>query len=202
MRESRNKKKSQKRTSQFNILLYNISSFIFLKKNLLGLSWCRIYRIDRNITKSFRFPELGRFRNRCFNRICTVQTNIWERWEKNQWNNFRFWLFIQKNRTYHLSAGIILSFFLPLIFKDININLGVVYAVYYGFLASSLIGYFINYKQTLLGADQRKLCSSRILSNSYANQNSNTNGSSLLFHELLYLDSNRISFLHTILHYS
>lgn len=54
-----------------------------------------------------------------------------------------------------LSAGIILSFFLPLIFKDININLGVVYAVYYGFLASSLIGYFINYKQTLLGADQR-----------------------------------------------
>lgn len=32
-----------------------------------------------------------------------------------------------------LSAGIILSFFLPLIFKDININLGVVYAVYYGF---------------------------------------------------------------------
>lgn len=54
-----------------------------------------------------------------------------------------------------LSAGIILSFFLPLIFKDINISLGVVYAVYYGFLASSLIGYFINYKQTLLGADQR-----------------------------------------------
>lgn len=54
-----------------------------------------------------------------------------------------------------LSAGIILSFFLPLIFKDINISLGVVYSVYYGFLTSSLIGYFINYKQTLLGADQK-----------------------------------------------
>lgn len=54
-----------------------------------------------------------------------------------------------------LTAGIILSFFLPLIFKDINICMGVVYAVYYGFLASSLIGYFINYKQTLLGADQK-----------------------------------------------
>lgn len=54
-----------------------------------------------------------------------------------------------------LSAGIILSFFLPLIFKDIHISLGVVYAVYYGFLVSSLIGYFINYKQTLLGADQK-----------------------------------------------
>ena len=111
------KKKSQKRTSQFNILLYNISSFIFLKKNLLGLSWCRIYRIDRNITKSFRFPELSRFRNRCFNRICIVQTNIWERWEKNQWNNFRFWLFIQKNRTYHS-----ISRYHIILFSPINIQ--------------------------------------------------------------------------------
>ena len=31
----------------------------------------------------------------------------------------------------------------------------VVYAAYYSYLASSLIGYFINYKQTLLSADQR-----------------------------------------------
>ena len=54
-----------------------------------------------------------------------------------------------------LSAGIVLSCFLPMIFHDTDISLGVIYAVYYGFLASSLIGYFINYRQTLLGADQR-----------------------------------------------
>lgn len=54
-----------------------------------------------------------------------------------------------------LVAGIILSLFLPLIFPNITIDMPVVYAAYYSFLASSLIGYFINYKQTLLSADQR-----------------------------------------------
>ena len=54
-----------------------------------------------------------------------------------------------------LAAGVLLSLFLPLIFPDISIELPVVYAAYYSFLASSLIGYFINYKQTLLNADQR-----------------------------------------------
>lgn len=54
-----------------------------------------------------------------------------------------------------LVAGVILSLFLPLIFPDITIDMPVVYAAYYSFLASSLMGYFINYKQTLLSADQR-----------------------------------------------
>ena len=54
-----------------------------------------------------------------------------------------------------LVGGVILSLFLPLIFPDITIDMPVVYAVYYSFLASSLIGYFINYKQILLSADQR-----------------------------------------------
>lgn len=54
-----------------------------------------------------------------------------------------------------LILGCILSIFLPFIFPDTKFGSGVIYAVYYAFLASSLIGYFINYKQTLLGADQR-----------------------------------------------
>ncbi|MFI3297235.1 MAG: sugar transporter [bacterium] len=54
-----------------------------------------------------------------------------------------------------VGAGVILSAFLPLIFKDISIDLSVVYYVYYSFLTSSLLGYFVNYKQTLLGADQK-----------------------------------------------
>lgn len=54
-----------------------------------------------------------------------------------------------------LIGGVVLSLFLPLIFQDVTIDMPVVYAAYYCFLASSLIGYFINYKQTLLSADQR-----------------------------------------------
>lgn len=56
-----------------------------------------------------------------------------------------------------LAGGIILSLFLPLIFPDSNtgFNLALIYSAYYAFLGSSLIGYFINYRQNLLGADQR-----------------------------------------------
>lgn len=54
-----------------------------------------------------------------------------------------------------LVAGLILGLFLPLIFKNININLGIVYFAFFAFLTNSLIGYFANYKQTLLAADQR-----------------------------------------------
>ena len=54
-----------------------------------------------------------------------------------------------------LIAGIILSLFLPLIFSGISISQPVVLVAFYSFLSTSLIGYFINYKQTLLSADQR-----------------------------------------------
>lgn len=54
-----------------------------------------------------------------------------------------------------LGAGCILALFLPLIFPDTEFELGIIYFAYFSFLASSLIGYFINYRQNLLGADQR-----------------------------------------------
>lgn len=54
-----------------------------------------------------------------------------------------------------LFAGCILSLFLRLIFPNTGFDLAVIYLAYYSFLASSLIGYFINYRQTLLGADQK-----------------------------------------------
>lgn len=56
-----------------------------------------------------------------------------------------------------LGAGIILSCFLPLIFpdSDTGFQLPLIYFAYYAFLFSSLIGYFINYRQNLLGADQK-----------------------------------------------
>lgn len=56
-----------------------------------------------------------------------------------------------------LGAGLILACFLPLIFpdSDTGFHLPLIYCAYFAFLASSLIGYFINYRQNLLGADQR-----------------------------------------------
>lgn len=54
-----------------------------------------------------------------------------------------------------LLIGITVSIFLPYIFPSTGFNTSLIYFAYYSFLTSSLIGYFCNYKQTLLGADQR-----------------------------------------------
>jgi O-antigen/teichoic acid export membrane protein len=54
-----------------------------------------------------------------------------------------------------LSGGIIISLFFPFIFSNANLDLGIIYFAFYSFLGSSLIGYFINYRQTLLSADQK-----------------------------------------------
>lgn len=54
-----------------------------------------------------------------------------------------------------LSAGIILSCFIPLIFRDSNFPLTVIFFAFYSFLASSLFGYFLNYRSILLSADQK-----------------------------------------------
>ena len=51
--------------------------------------------------------------------------------------------------------GSILACFLPYIFLKSGFPLGGIFFAYFSFLISSLIGYFINYKQTLLGADQK-----------------------------------------------
>ncbi len=54
-----------------------------------------------------------------------------------------------------LGGGCVLALFLPLIFPGTQFEMGIIYFAYFSFLASSLIGYFINYRQNLLGADQR-----------------------------------------------
>ena len=54
-----------------------------------------------------------------------------------------------------LGAGCVLACFLPLLYPDTGVELPLIYFAYFSFLASSLIGYFINYRQNLLGADQR-----------------------------------------------
>ncbi len=55
-----------------------------------------------------------------------------------------------------LAGGIIISLFFPIIFQNAKLGLGIIYFAFYSFLGSSLIGYFINYRQILLTADQKK----------------------------------------------
>lgn len=54
-----------------------------------------------------------------------------------------------------LGVGILLSFFLPLIFANTSFSWGIIYLAFYASLGASLIGYFVNYRASLLFADQR-----------------------------------------------
>lgn len=53
------------------------------------------------------------------------------------------------------AGAVIISLFFPLIFSNAELNLNIIYFAFYSFLGSSLIGYFINYRQILLSADQK-----------------------------------------------
>lgn len=54
-----------------------------------------------------------------------------------------------------LGGGLVLACFFPLIFSDTELGMPIIYLTFFSFLGSALIGYFINYKQVLLSADQR-----------------------------------------------
>lgn len=54
-----------------------------------------------------------------------------------------------------LGVGILFSLFLPLIFPSTSFSWGIIYFAYYAAIFSSLLGYFVNYPQILLTADQR-----------------------------------------------
>lgn len=52
------------------------------------------------------------------------------------------------------AASFILSCFFPLIFKDINISLWLVYFMFFSMVYGALLSYFANYKQIILSASQ------------------------------------------------
>ena len=54
-----------------------------------------------------------------------------------------------------LACGFLISLFFPFIFSNEGLGLTIVYFSFYSFLGSSLIGYFINYREVLLAADQK-----------------------------------------------
>ncbi len=54
-----------------------------------------------------------------------------------------------------LAGGFIVSLFFPLIFEKTSLSLVIIYFAFFSFIGSSLIGYFINYRQQLLYSDQK-----------------------------------------------
>lgn len=55
-----------------------------------------------------------------------------------------------------LGIAVLVSLFFPFIFTDSVFDNSLIYFAFYAFLLSSLIGYFINFRQILLTADQKK----------------------------------------------
>lgn len=54
-----------------------------------------------------------------------------------------------------LGGGLVMSAFLPMLFADRGVGLGMIYMSFYTFLGVNLLGYFFNYKQNLLLASHR-----------------------------------------------
>lgn len=54
-----------------------------------------------------------------------------------------------------LVCGIIVSILFPLFYNNTTMPIGLVYFAFYSFLFANAIGYFINYRQVLLDADQK-----------------------------------------------
>ena len=61
----------------------------------------------------------------------------------------------RKIGTFVALGGVAISAFIPLIFKESGFSLPLIYFAFYAILSSSLFSYFINYRQIILGADQR-----------------------------------------------
>lgn len=55
-----------------------------------------------------------------------------------------------------LVTSIVVSFFLPAMFPNTGLPMFLIFFTYYAFLGSGLLGYFINYRTYILGADQRQ----------------------------------------------
>lgn len=54
-----------------------------------------------------------------------------------------------------IAVGIVTSLFFPLIFANTPFPFTLIYFIFYSFLFSSLLSYYVNYHQSLLGADQK-----------------------------------------------
>ncbi len=132
------------------LVLAFFSRKVFL--DYLGADFIGLTGTLQNILGLLNIAELGVGMAIGFNLYKPIQEN--DREKINEIVSLFGWLYRYIGRIILLIA-IIVSLLFPVIFSDTEFSLPVIYFAFYSFLASSLIGYFLNYRSILLTADQK-----------------------------------------------
>lgn len=143
--------------AKVNLLFYFLSLFFsfFSRKiflDCLGADFIGLTGTLGNILGYLNLAELGVGAAISFFLYKPLQSN-----NRNEINEIIsvFGYLYRKIGQFILIGGLIVSLFFPFIFKNTELGMGIIYFSFFSFLGSSLIGYFINYRQILLTADQK-----------------------------------------------
>lgn len=154
-KESRTYKTIQ--NARINLLFVILSFFIafFSRKiflNTLGVEFVGLTSTLQSVLGFLNLAELGIGTAISVTLFKPLKEN--NRIEINEIMTLMSYLY-RKIGLFILISGFILSIFIPFIFSKFDGSLGIVYLGFYTFLCSSLLTYFINYRQILLSADQK-----------------------------------------------
>ncbi|NDW12748.1 sugar transporter [Bacteroides sp. 214] len=143
--------------AKVNLFFYMLTLFVsfFSRKiflDCLGDDFIGLTGTLNNILSLLNLAELGIAYCICFFLYKPLQENNHE--EINEIISL-FGYIYRKIGFALIICGGVLSFFFPLMFGNSNVGIGIVYFAFFSFLGSSLITYFINYRQVLLTADQK-----------------------------------------------
>lgn len=143
--------------AEVNILFYFLSLFLtFFSRKIfldnLGAEFIGLTGTLNNILGYLNLTELGISASIGYFLFKPIQTN--NRKEIQDILSLLGYLYNWIGAIIFIGAFII-SLFFPFIFSNAGLGFGIIYFAFYSFLGSSLIGYFINYRQILLSADQK-----------------------------------------------
>lgn len=144
--------------AEVNLVFYFLTLFLsFFSRKVflsnLGLEFIGLYGTLSNILGYLNLAELGIAGCISFFLFKPLQTND----RKKIQEILSIFGYLYRNiGILILTGGIIISCFFPIIFRQTELGYGIIYFAFYSILFSSLIGYFINYRQILLSADQKK----------------------------------------------
>ncbi|MDL2291845.1 sugar transporter [Bacteroides sp. OttesenSCG-928-F21] len=143
--------------AKINLFFYLISLFFaFFSRKIfldnLGAEFIGLTGTLTNILGFLNIAELGIASIICFFLYKPLQENNQEKIKE----IVSLFGFIYKRIGAIIAlCGVLISLFFPLIFKNTILGLGIIYFAFFSFLGSSLVTYFINYRQVLLTADQK-----------------------------------------------
>jgi O-antigen/teichoic acid export membrane protein len=145
------------RNAEVNLLFYFLSLFLtFFSRKIfldnLGTEFIGLTGTLNNILGYLNLSELGI--SACIGYFLFKPIQTGNKKEIQDILSLLGWLYNRIGAIIFAGAFVV-SLFFPLIFAHAGLGLGIIYFAFYSFLGSSLIGYFINYRQILLSADQK-----------------------------------------------